>query len=102
MIVTRCLKQHCLALEYAKQSLAIAYEINHQQDKGMTLASLANTYWHQKPYVRALWLIVQSLLILPPWARAYFLAFPISFSSPQLPLKREGGIQSKFPFLRGI
>lgn len=34
----------------------------------MALVSLANTYWHQKQYVRAWWLIVQSLLILPPWA----------------------------------
>jgi len=42
-----CLKQHQLALEYAKPSLAIACEINHQQHKRMALASLANTSWYQ-------------------------------------------------------
>ncbi|HEY9706935.1 MAG TPA: hypothetical protein V6D48_01895, partial [Oculatellaceae cyanobacterium] len=47
---------------------AIAQELNHQEEKGIALACLANVYWHQKQYVRALWLIVQSLLILPPWA----------------------------------
>lgn len=62
-----CLKQHQLAIEYGEQALSIASEINHQEEKGLALACLANTYWHQKQYVRALWLVVQSLVILPPW-----------------------------------
>ena len=62
-----CLKQHTKAIEYAEQSLAIACEINHREEKGIALACLANTYWHQKQYVLALWLVVRSLIILPPW-----------------------------------
>ncbi len=63
-----CLKQFTTAIEYSRQALASAREIDRQQEKGIALACLANAYWHQKHYFQALWLIVQSLVILPPWA----------------------------------
>ena len=53
-----------------KQAIAIASETEHQETKGRSLACLANVYFHQERYFRALWLIIQSLLILPPWASA--------------------------------
>ncbi len=63
-----CLKQPTKAIEYSQQALAIACETGDREAKASVLASLANIYWHQQQYVRALWLVMQSLLILPPWA----------------------------------
>ena len=63
-----CLKQFTKAIAYSKQALAIAREIDRQEEKGIALACLANAYWHQQQYVWGLLLIVQSMLILPPWA----------------------------------
>ncbi|KAB8333142.1 tetratricopeptide repeat protein [Scytonema tolypothrichoides VB-61278] len=65
-----CLKQPQLAIEYCEQALAIAYELKHQEAKGRGLACLANISFHQKQYFQALWLVLQSLLILPPWTSA--------------------------------
>ena len=53
-----------------KQAIAIASETEHQETKGRSLACFANAYFHQEQYFQALWLIIQSLLILPPWASA--------------------------------
>lgn len=65
-----CLKQPQLAIDYCEQALAIARETKHQEGKGLALAHLANVYWHQNKYFLALWFVMQSLLILPPWASA--------------------------------
>jgi tetratricopeptide (TPR) repeat protein len=65
-----CLKQPQLAIDYCDQAFTIADETKHQEAKGLALAHLANVYWHQNKYFLALWFVIQSLLILPPWASA--------------------------------
>ncbi|BAY44279.1 hypothetical protein SAMD00079811_18750 [Scytonema sp. HK-05] len=65
-----CLKQPQLAIDYCDQAFTIADETKHQEAKGLALAHLANVYWHQNKSFLALWFVIQSLLILPPWASA--------------------------------
>ncbi|GAA6623467.1 tetratricopeptide repeat protein [Scytonema sp. NUACC26] len=65
-----CLKQPDLAIEYLQQAQGIPCETDPKEAKGRELACLANIYFHQDRYFHSLWLVMQSLLILPPWTSA--------------------------------
>ncbi len=65
-----CLKQPDLAIDYLQQAQAIPCETEHQEAKGRSLACLANVYFHHNKYLQGLRLVMQSLLILPPWTSA--------------------------------
>ncbi|MUG93389.1 tetratricopeptide repeat protein [Scytonema sp. UIC 10036] len=65
-----CLKQPDLAIEYLQQAQAISRETDSKEAKERELACLANLYFHQDRYFQSLWLVMQSLVILPPWTSA--------------------------------
>jgi tetratricopeptide (TPR) repeat protein len=65
-----CLKQSDIAIDYLQQAQAIPRETDSKEAKGRSLACLANIYFHQDRYFQSLWLVIQSLLILPPWTNA--------------------------------
>jgi len=62
-----CLKNHTLSFQYVDQALDLAQEIHNKPALAIVFAMRANTYWLTGNYLKAMILLIRSLIILPPW-----------------------------------
>ena len=62
-----CIENHDLSSQYAEQALFFAKQTKIKSALALVFAMKANSYWVNGNYLKAMILLIRSLIILPPW-----------------------------------